>query len=146
MSNDPEKVVLPRGHAVAVVIVERLVAGEADITVDTCAGPEQSDRFGIAPRYPKRPIYRTGRRQGRDGRRIVGGLSIGGQASIELCVGISVEKGYALAERVGTQRIAVDFAIADIDIDRDRVAELALEILNDGIYRGLERGRGTGDA
>src|SRR5262249_13449029 len=69
-----------------------------------------------------------------------------GQRAEQLRVAVGAQIREALAECAGAERLAADLAVADRDIDTDRIGELALEILEYSIDRGGEACRSARDA
>src|SRR5947208_3642006 len=84
--------------------------------------------------------------QGADRSRVVGGFCVRAQSVSYLRVGVGAEVSNARTKSITAERLAVYFPIADIDVDRDRIAELTLEELDHGIDRSLETCRRAGDA
>src|ERR1043166_4132902 len=88
---------------------------------------------------------RVGRGQAGDGGNLIGRRGVCDQVGADRGVALLIEEGQALAERARGERLAVDLAITDVDVDRDRVVEMAVEILDNGIERSDEPSRQIAD-
>jgi len=139
--DDPDEVVLAGDRAVVRVISKGVDAAETRIGIDGAAvvGAGEPERFGLGIGQP----HLAGRS---DRQRGCGGRIDLGQRGLDRRIAVAVEIRLALAERAGSERLAVYFAVAHIDVDGNGCGNDAFQVADGVLDCGRECRRRVADA
>ena len=116
-----------RDRPVVGVIGERRGAAEPNIPIDAAARAEEPQSLRFGRRHPIIAVGRVRAGQSADGGLWSADIAPAPSAFLNLRVAEVIEGCQALPEIARTQCLAAYFAVADVDVDRDRVGEPAFE-------------------
>ena len=138
MLDDANKIVFARNRAIIRIVGERKNVAETGEAVDIGTGllKLQSECLGFSGSDPHRAADRHAGRQACRSRRVDTRERVDDGR-----VAVVAEEGFALAQRIRLQLLAVDLAVADIDVDGNWGGEDAFVVADDIVDGGDEPGR-----